>query len=41
MPKPRSDAEKDQTRHGAVSDEACQKMADKYGWDLKQIALKF
>jgi hypothetical protein len=39
MPKPRYDAQKDETRHAAVSDEACQKMADKYGWDLKQAEL--
>jgi hypothetical protein len=33
----RYDAEKDESRHGAVNPGECLKMEKKYGWDLKRV----
>jgi hypothetical protein len=37
MSKPRYDEEKNETRHGATSEESCTNMEDKYGWKLKNV----
>ncbi len=37
MVKPRYDAEKDESRHGATHPDDCFKMVKNQGWDLKRI----
>jgi hypothetical protein len=37
MSKPRYDEDKNETRHAAVDEEACEKMSDKYEWNLKSV----
>ena len=39
MVKPRYDADKDESRHGATSPDKCPEMENKYGWKLKRVEI--